>query len=153
MIYSRKDIEVIDVGKHLVEKQEMYFGSRGANPESICTSIAEGALILGANETNIKEKDGWWFVSADLDWLNVSSEVQVNETTAFDTIHAFPEGGVNWFRSEVMAKVFSDCCFTNSSGEPVLITGKLPNANKVAELCSYTGGWARTIAFKFKKKV
>lgn len=153
MIYTHNDIKIIQVEEHLVERQEMYFGSRGANPEAICTSIAEGALILGAKETNIKEKDGWWFISADLDWLKVTSSAQVNETTAFDTTHAFPEGGINWFRSEVMAKVFSDSCFTYAGGEPVLISGDLPDASKIKELHEYSGAWARTIAFKFHKKI
>jgi hypothetical protein len=52
----------------------MYFGSRGANPYSITSHIAEAALILGGSNVHIDHIDEWWFVSSKTDWLNVERQ-------------------------------------------------------------------------------
>lgn len=70
----------------LRRNQKMYFGSRGANPESICTMIADGALVLGARRVLVTEEAGWWYVCADVDWLMVQTIAGVGPTTVFDTI-------------------------------------------------------------------
>ena len=100
--------------------------------------------MLGAKETIIEASDGWWFVSSDIDWLGVTSKVTVNEATAFETTHAFPEAGVNWHRSEVMARIFSDCCFTVFNNKSILISGELPKAHQLRYLLALSEKWVRT---------
>ena len=56
--YTADDVQVINAEDHVRKNQEMYFGSRGANPESISSAIAEGALILGARRTMVTESNG-----------------------------------------------------------------------------------------------
>ncbi len=53
MKYRVEDIVPINIKDHLVENQEMYFGSKEANPEEISSSICKGAIILGANKVLI----------------------------------------------------------------------------------------------------
>lgn len=109
--YTADDIQLLDVDDHLHKHQEMYFGSRGANPESIASSVAEGALTLGARRTMVAESDGWWFVCADIDWLPAARIKGDNNESVFGCLYAFPEAGVNWYRSEAMTRVFSDQAF------------------------------------------
>ena len=152
MKYKPEDIKPINVEEHVIKRQEMYFGTRGANPESISCSIAEGALILGAKETHIKEYKGWWLVSADVDWLNLASIIETDEKTIFERFSGFPEAGDNWYRSEIMARVFSECCLTFKAQQLSLIFGQLPEPNVLNELKQLCDKWQRSIVFKFIKK-
>ena len=152
MKHNAEDIKVINAEEHVIQRQEMYFGSRGANPESICSAIAEGALILGAKEINIKEYKGWWLVSSDVDWLNLPSKIKSDEKLLFEKLYGFPEAGVNWHRSEIMAKIFSECCFTVLNNELSLVSGELPESNLLNKLKEFSAKWQRSIVFKFIKK-
>lgn len=152
MKYKGENIKVIKAEEHVIKNQKMYFGSRGANPEEICSAIAEGALILGATETNIKNHKGWWLVSSEVDWLKLPSIIEIDEKSIFERFYGFPEAGVNWHRSEIMAKIFSECCFTVAYNDISLVSGEMPESNTLKVLKEYSSKWARTIVFKFIKK-
>ena len=152
MQYKGEDIKVIKAEEHVIKRQEMYFGSRDANPESICSAIAEGALILGAKEINIKEYSGWWLVCANVDWLNLPSKIKTDKKTIFERFYGFPEAGVNWHRSEIMAKIFSECCFTILNDELSLVSGELPETKILNNLKEFSAKWQRSIIFKFIKR-
>ena len=147
--FTVDDLPTRNLDDYLRKRQDMYFGSRGANPESIASSVAEGALTLGARRTMAMENDGWWFVCADTDWLQVATVTGADEESVFARLFAFPEAGVNWHRSEVMTRVFSDQAFSVSDGRIFHVKdGPLTDAeihSKVAAL----GSWARVIGFHF----
>ncbi|MEZ5427382.1 MAG: hypothetical protein R2747_14015 [Pyrinomonadaceae bacterium] len=152
MSYSQDDINIIKPEEHIIKRQDMYFGPEGASPLAICCDIEQGAITLGATDTEFKEEDGWWYVSANIDWLSVPSKVKTDEISIFNTIHGFPEAGVNWYRSEAMARIFSISCFTIASSGPVLISGTLPTGEEMENILAKRGNWARSIIFKFQKK-
>lgn len=147
--YTADDILNVDIEKHLLQNQEMYFGSRGANPEHIAASIAEGALILGARRTLVTERDGFWYICADLDWLEVPTVDGVNEELIFRTIWAFPEAGVNWHRSEVFARVFADQTFSVAGNNVHRIKGDLLDGEEIVKQAAALGDWKRVIGFRF----
>jgi len=150
-IYTKEDISIVSVDSHLKRNQEMYFGSRGANPEAIATAITEGALVLGARRTLVAHEKGWWYACADIDWLKVPTHKKVDESSVFETIWAFPEAGVNFFRSEVFARVFSDRTFAADQDAIVRIKGELPTNEELRKQISILGSWHRVIAFEFNK--
>lgn len=147
---SMEKIKPISVERHLQEYQAMYFGSRGANPQAIASSIAEGALILGADRILIEEKGGWWYVCANLDWLEVPTVSEVSPETVFESVWAFPQEGRNWHRSEVMARVFSEATFTLKGSQISRVVGELPSDAEILAQASFLGQWERIVAFKFK---
>ncbi len=131
----------------------MYFGPEGASPEWICTAIEEGAMILGANNTEFDEVGEWWYISADIDWLAVPSKVKTDENSIFKTIWGFPESGQNNYRSEAMARIFSSSCVTLLKQNLKIVSGESPDRESTDLLKSINKKWVRTIAFKFQKKV
>ncbi|MDJ0710803.1 MAG: hypothetical protein QNJ14_10450 [Woeseiaceae bacterium] len=147
--YTADDFPALDVDAYLRERQDMFFGSRGANPESIASSIAEGALTLGARRTMVTKNHGWWFVCADIDWLQVPTVEGVDEQSVFDGLCAFPEAGINWHRSEVMIRVFSDQAFS-ASGERIFRVkdGSLSD-DEVLQMVAELGSWDRVVGFHF----
>ena len=152
-IFTADDIKVVSLDEHVRKNEAMYFGSRGANPEAIATAIAEGALLLGARRVLIEEHDGWWYVCGDVDWLQTPTIDTVNEVTVFKTIWGFPQGGVNWYRSEALARVFSDRAFSASESLIYHVKGTLPNDEQLRVQIASLGAWKRVIGFQFQNSV
>jgi len=151
-MYSSKDIKVIKAKDAIKKRPEMYFGSRGINAESICCYVAEGALILGAKETKIVQKDGWWFICADYDWMKKETAIpEVNENTLFESIYGFPEMGQNCFRWEALTKYFSDATLTTTNSETKLLSGSSTDRNEYESILGSIGNWGRVIGFRFNK--
>jgi hypothetical protein len=148
--YTEDDIKLTKLEDLLSRKPEMFFGSRGPNPEHITTAIAQGALILGANKIQIENKEGWYLICADVDWLKTPSIKEVNEISVFENIWAFPEAGQNWHRSEVMTRVYSEGAFSISGEEVYEIKPTIPPINTIKEMVSSFKEWSRIIGFKFK---
>lgn len=138
--------------RSIIKRQIMYFGPNGASPEWICTEIEEAALILGAKETYFGLRDGWWCISADIDWLSAETKIGVDASSVFDTIWAFTEAGKNCYRSEAMARIFSSACVTLLNQDLKLVSGKALNDAEAELLKSFNQNWVRTVAFKFDKK-
>ena len=134
---------------YLRKRQEMFFGSRGANPESIASAVAEGALTLGARRTMVAESGGWWFVCADIDWLQVPTIKGVDEESVFRCLSAFPEAGVNWHRSEVMTRVFSDQAFSASGDRVFRVKEGALSDDEVLRMVAELGSWSRVVGFHF----
>jgi hypothetical protein len=154
MKYTIEDIKIIDPEKSILKNQEMYFGSRRANPESICSGVAEGALILGATKVVIEIYSGFWCIAADIDWLNAENKSEVNENSAFSCMHAFQEWGVNSFRSEYLISIFSRCVIIfGKSLETKLIKGNIPTEELLINLKSKYLNFARVVCFEFDSRV
>ena len=151
--YTADDLHHVSLEGHLRRCAEMYFGSRGPNPEYIASHIAEGALILGARSTLVTHREGWWYVCADVDWLRIPTTDGVNEQTVFQTIWAFPEAGVNWHRSEALARVYSDKAFSISEDAIYRVKGDLPTDQALRVHVSRLGSWSRIIGFRFQNAV
>lgn len=148
--YSTNQIPKVNVEKHLVKQQQMYFGSCGANPVGISSSIAEGALILGAGSTLVTRRSDWWFVCADVDWLLVPTTSGLDDKTVFETVWAFPEAGLNSIRSEVFARVFSDQAYSLSERDLHRVKGDFPDDQTILANAKTLGDWKRIIGFRFK---
>jgi len=141
----------INIEEYIREHQGEFFGSNGATPEAISSSIARGVLLLGATKVLIEKHNDCHFVCANLDWLAASFFDGVNEENIFDNIWSFPQEGINCHRSEIMARVFSSNMYTYKSSELTTKFGKAVETLELSENMKQFGSWKRTIAFKFKK--
>jgi len=151
--YSSEDIKVVDVDKHILKNQEMYFGQSGANAEYICANIMEGALIIGAAKVQTKLIDGWHVICGSPDWFGMVDVPYKNEHRLFTGICAFPEAGVNSCRFEVMVRIFSEKAFSLAGGKVENISQKQPSDQEIENIQLKSGKWDRIIAFKFTKNV
>ncbi len=151
-MYTEKDIKFVKAKEAIKKRPEMYFGSRGINVESICSYVVEGALVLGAQKTQISLNSGWHFICADIDWMSIETELpEVNEHSLFERILGFPEIGVNSFRWEALTQYFSDATFTTSHNKTRCILGSESDKTEYLSCVNSIGQWGRIIGFKFNK--
>jgi len=122
-MYSKDDIKTLNSEKYVIENQKIFFGSRGANPESICSGIVEGALILGCINTNIVRIGSWWIISSSDDWLSAPNILNIDYNNVFKALNAFPEAGQNSHRNEFLAFVFSSALVTSDEKETIQLKG------------------------------
>jgi hypothetical protein len=144
------EVQLLPTEEFLRKHQEMYFGSGGANPRTIASAIAEGALLLGATAIQIQEKNGWWYVCANMDWLEISTAKGMTSETIFNKTWAFPERCANCVRAEIMARVFSAATFTVKANTVFRVSGELPPNPEIIQQISFLGNWERVLAFKFQ---
>ncbi|WP_092020361.1 hypothetical protein [Marinobacter zhejiangensis] len=149
-MYKEEDIKVLK-GKDVIKKRpEMYFGSRGINPDTICSAIIETALIFGAKKTQVNVINGWQFICSDLDWMVAKNVVaEVNEDSLFENIFGFPEMGVNCLRWEAFTTYFSDATLTTNQFGTKVISGSNTDKNEYESLVKDFIQWGRIIGFKF----
>jgi hypothetical protein len=152
-VYSDRDIKIIKGDDHVFQNQDKYFGTKGANPESICSGIAQGALILGCEHTEISKCGNWWLVSGDIDWLKQPNQLNVYETEVFESLMAFPEAGDNWFRSEYLASVFASALVTFDGNSSKIIKGSESNLIEFNRLASKLKSKQRIVGFVFAKSI
>ena len=110
-MYSQDDIKSLSWKELVVQRQESYFGTKGANPQAIASGIANGALVLGCKDVEIRNIDEFWIISSSEDWIKAVSAIEVDEKSVFETHYAIPEAGQNFFRYESLAEVFSTSLF------------------------------------------
>ena len=144
-------METPSLESFLSRNAERFFGSRGPNPRAIASAVAEGALLLGARACLVTDVEGWWYVCADIDWLDASAMRDVDEETVFDTCWGFPEAGTKWHRSEVFCRVYSDAAFSVSGERIFRVKGSEPTDDQVLETVKRLGDWRRVIGFRFTR--
>jgi len=146
-LYSEKYLKPLDVKKHVIKRQDMYFGSKGASAEKICSAIAEGALILGCTHTEIAKLKDWWIVAGDKDWLKLDNHSKTNESNVFEGLCPFPEYGINAIRTEYFSNVFSSSLVTWDREKAAVIKG---NFNDFLSVIADYKKYKRIIGFKFE---
>ena len=152
MQYSQNDVKPIIAKDAIKKRPDMYFGARGINAEDICTEVLRGALVLGATDVSVTIRNEWWFICGDSDWLNAKVAMsEINETSIFRSIYAFPELAANSFRWEALTNYFSDATYTTSAMGTVTVLDDENLRLEYDEHIRDIGSWARIIGFKFNK--
>ncbi|MFF7473472.1 hypothetical protein [Streptomyces sp. NPDC008092] len=118
MPYGPDDITSIDVTDYLRTNESMFFRSGTYDPVELAGMIATEALILGAENIQIRSDGDWLTVAADRDWL------EPYEHDAFQAIMPFPEAGTNSMLAEILAVAFSSGVTTATHGAPEVIKGE-----------------------------
>jgi hypothetical protein len=90
---------------------------RGAD---LAGRVAHEAALMGATSVSIRLSDGWWVVSADIDWLAHS---EFHEIDFFYRIVPFPENGANSHRAELLLTAFAESLATICDSRPTVIKG------------------------------
>ncbi len=152
-MYSDSDIKIIKGDDQILNHQDKYFGTKEANPEAICSGIAQGAMLLGCEDVSIQKFDNWWLVSGEVDWLKRPNQLHINETEVFSSLSAFPEAGDNWFRSEYLAVVFSSALVTFDGNSPQVIKGSSLELAQFNKLTSKLKSKNRIVGFVFAKSI
>lgn len=107
-------------------------------------------IFLDALPARIERISGWWFVSADRDWL--ASNEGVIDMQPFFHIVNFPAVGQFGFRTEILLTALADGLVTSGTNGITWIRGdpetlQLPYATS---LDPPNGGQGRLLAFKIE---
>ena len=125
------------------------------NAKLIAENIAFGAGVLGAGHIELVDKDGWWFVASDFNWLAASQDrSNKREIELFEKMLPFPEQGPTGHRAEIYVTVFATNAYFRLGDEVTWIRGAplpppLPDAKVTPPWCVNVigfrldeGGWA-----------
>lgn len=72
----------------------------------VAENIAFGAAVLGAGHVELVDKDAWWFVASNFNWLAAGAAART-EAELFERMLPFPEQGPTAHRAEIYVAVFA----------------------------------------------
>ncbi len=144
------ELTAMDMDEHLINRQEMYFGTSGATPEKIAASIASDALILGCTSVHVWNCDGWWLIAGDLDWLNAPNRSKFTDLNAFEAPWALPEAGQFQHLSAVMARAFAVATATRCGENLRLVKGTSDDLQQFIRVSVDAPQCNRVIGFRFQ---
>ncbi len=116
-------------------------GTATVTGKLIAENIAFGAAVLGAGHIELVDRDGWWFVASEFNWLN-ASKAHAETIELFEGMLPFPEQSPTGHRAEIYVAAFAEQAYfrigeavTWLRGEP---TGEpLPDAGVTPPWCDH----------------
>lgn len=150
VLYHPDEIKTLS-GLEIVRKRpELYLGSNGPTPESICSKILEGALILGSKFAVARCIDDWWFVASEIDWMSPKYCGKSEISELFTSLASFPEAGVNAIRAEVFTSAFSSVLIIGGTSGKLVLKGKKSEVLEFDRLVELIQPNTRVLGFKFE---
>ncbi|MYA18544.1 MAG: hypothetical protein F4Z28_18155 [Gammaproteobacteria bacterium] len=86
------------------------FPGRRIDGKLIAENIAFGAAVLGAGHVELVDRDGWWFVASDFNWLG-ASRAHESEVELFEAMLPFPEQSPTGHRPEIYVTAFAETAY------------------------------------------
>ena len=106
--------------------------------KAIAENIAFGAASLGSGHIELVDRDGWWFVASEFNWL-AASKAHEREIELFEKILPFPEQSPTGHRAEIYVTAYAEAAYfrigldvTWLRGEPI---SPLPDAGVTPPWC------------------
>jgi hypothetical protein len=146
-MYSRTDLEILEIGPNLRSHVDRWFPGGVMGPLELCLEIARCAMSMGTESVTIERRGETWSVGGDTDWLR---DIQPNYRAIFERTFPIP-GYPNSMRPETwLAAYASDVIVSGPEGHtPVIGEGVMGEG----ELASFEGKWARRITFRLDSEL
>ena len=111
----------------------------------IAENIAFGAAVLGAGHIEMVDRNGWWFVASEFNWL-AASKAHGEAMELFEKMLPFPEQSATGHRAEIYVTAFAAQAYFRIGdavawvrGEPT--AGALPDAGVTPPWCDNVLGF------------
>jgi hypothetical protein len=127
MVWSEQDIKAVDAVSAIRNHPQMYLGKRVVSAGMLARRVADDARLLGCALVEIDEREDWWLVGADLDWLGLGQHRPSDPLELFRRAWPFLEAGDNAMRSEVLVAAFAQDVFTTTACNIQFIQGAAPS--------------------------
>ncbi len=101
------------------------FPGKRLDAKLIAENIAFGAAVLGAGHVELVDRDGWWFVASEFNWLD-ASKAHAAEIDLFRTILPFPEQSPTGHRAEIYVTAFAVEAYFRLGEDVTWIRGERP---------------------------
>ena len=116
------------------------FPGRRIDGKLIAENIAFGAAVLGAGHVELVDRDGWWFVASEFNWL-AGSKAHTREIELFETMLPFPEQSPAGHRAEIYVTAFAEAAYFRIGDAVTWLRGEtaaggLPDVGVVPPWCT-----------------
>ena len=116
------------------------FPGRRIDGKLIAENIAFGAAVLGAGHVELVDRDGWWFVASEFNWLR-RSRAHDREIELFEAMLPFPEQSPTGHRAEIYVVAFAETAYFRIGDAVTWLCGEatggeLPDRHVVPPWCS-----------------
>jgi hypothetical protein len=142
------NLQKVDPTEWVKRNPSLFFPGGRVDVIRLLAYVMADVLELGHGECRIVQRDAWWLVVSDADWL---AQAPVSPRELFERVVPAPEHGEHSMRAEVLLGVYAEDVFTLSAQEELQIKGELP-PRELIQNAQY-GGWSRRLlAFRVLRK-
>ena len=116
---------ITEPGIHYVRAKPHLFLRNGVfDPKDVCGRMATQAFLLGATTVRLMERDSWWIIESDHDWLSDPAEIE-DPLLPFRKILSNERLGQNSCYGEVVLAAFADVlCVFRAGREAFRVCGE-----------------------------
>lgn len=140
------NIQTVDPIEWAKRNQSRFFPGGKIDVIRLLAYVMGDVLELGRGECRIVQRDAWWFVVSDVDWL---AHAAISVRQLFDRVVPAPAHGEHSMRAEVLLSTYAEDVFTQSDEEDLQIKGQAPEPALI--LTARNGDWSRRlIAFRLR---
>ena len=129
--------------------------ARRIDARLIAENIAFGAAVLGAGHVELVDRNDWWFVASEFNWL-AASKAHAQEVELFESILPFPEQSPTGHRTEIYVTAFAEAAYFRIGGAVTwlrgeAVGGELPDAGVVPPWCDNVLAFRLPGTVRFKR--
>lgn len=104
-------------------RAQMFFPSGKPEPVHLLAYLMADVVELGGGSCIIRQKDGWWIIGSEVDWLRHPAHP---EDELFKRVVPAPQHGEHSMRGEVLLSAFSRSVWATLGGERIRIQDEEP---------------------------
>lgn len=132
----------------LRRRLQAMLGEAPVNAKMIAENIAFGAAVLGSGHVELVDRNGWWFVASEFNWLAPMSErsPHASEQELFERMVRFPEQSATAHRAEIYVAAFAKTAYYRVAQAATWIRGEarspLPDSGVTPPWCDTVLGFS-----------
>jgi hypothetical protein len=117
------DLQTVDALQWVRARSQQFFPSGKPEPIYLLAYLMADVLELGRGSCMIRQKDGWWIIGSEIDWL---CDAPCSEVELFERIVPAPQHGEHSMRGEILTSAFARSVWLTLDGQRVRIRGQEP---------------------------
>jgi hypothetical protein len=145
-MYKNDDLKIIeDPIKWLISHKKQFLWQKDIGLQ-LAINIVNDAIILSEGPVTILNKEKWWIIGSEIDWI-IKESIDVDETFFFNIIPSLQDTQ-NSIRGEVLLTAFAEDVVTIREGVSNIIKGTLNNDIHFLLDLQKDNCWKRLVAFR-----
>ncbi|MDC0741763.1 hypothetical protein [Polyangium mundeleinium] len=117
------NLQPVDALPWVRARPQQFFPLGKLEPIYLLAYLMADVLELGRGSCTIRQRDGWWIIGSEIDWLH---DARHSETELFERVVAAPQHGEHSMRGEVLLSAFARSVWIALDGRRVCIQGEEP---------------------------
>lgn len=138
-------MKIIDNSIDYIKSNQNMFLRDGNIGLQLSVNIISDALLLTDGKVTTVNKNNWWIVGSEQDWIKNIPDLSIKEI--FYKIIPFPKAGQNSIHGEVLITAFAENVITVNNSKIEIIKGNLKKEDEFLMLLPSDNNWSRMVAF------